>query len=68
MLWMGHGYVSENKKKTIIVNNYYILIKHLQKLQDIVKLMYMILNWGNWIYVTVKYGSDGTQFPHETGL
>ena len=40
----------------------------MQKLQDIVKLMYMILNWGNWIYVTVKYGSDGTQFPHETGL
>lgn len=55
MLWMGHGYVSENKKKTIIVNNYYILIKHLQKLQDIVKLMYMILNWGNWIYATVEY-------------
>lgn len=54
MLWMGHGYVSGNNEKTIIVNNYYILIKHLQKLQDIVKLMYMILNWGNWIYVTVK--------------
>ena len=31
-----------------------MLIKCLQKLQDIVKLMYMILNWGNQIYATVK--------------
>ena len=68
MVWMRHGNVSRNYSKKIIVNNYYMLIKYLQKLQDIVKLMYMILNWGNWIYVTVKHGSDGTQFPHETGL
>ena len=68
MLWIKHGYVSHNLEKDIIVKNNYILIKDLQKLQDIVKLMYMILNWGNWIYVTVKHGSDGTQFPHETGL
>lgn len=68
MVWIGHGYVSDNLVNCIIENNYYMLIKCLQKLQDIVKLMYMILNWGNWIYVTVKHGSDGTQFPHETGL
>ena len=68
MVWMGPGNVSHNLEKDIIVKNNYILIKDLQKLQDIVKLMYMILNWGNWIYVTVKHGSDGTQFPHETGL
>lgn len=31
-----------------------MLIKHLHKLQDIVKLEYMILNWGNWVYATVE--------------
>lgn len=29
-----------------IVKCYHMLIKHLHKLQDIVKLEYMILNWG----------------------
>lgn len=68
MLWMEHGYVSAKTNiflKIIIlflyvVNCYYILTKYLQKLQDIVKLLYMILNWGNWIYATVKHGSSGT--------
>ena len=32
--------------KTEIGNNYYILTKYLHKFQYIVKLVYMILNWG----------------------
>ena len=40
--------------KTEIGNNYYILTKYLHKFQYIVKLVYMILNWGNWIYAAVR--------------